>query len=152
MVESTRTTPLQVVSPLHRALRQVTIALTRRSRALGIVGRHGHVLSYLSVYGPCTIAQLRKVFGHPPSTMTSLLDRLVADGLVLREPDPDDRRTFRVSITAAGRRQGERARAMVEAFEGEILKEIDPGDLRGFRRVVEVIGDVTGVVLRKETE
>jgi len=35
--------------------------------------------------------------------VTGIVDRLVADGLALREADATDRRAFRVSITAAGR-------------------------------------------------
>lgn len=131
-------------------MRQVTITLTQRSRALGIEGRDAHVLTYLSAYGPCTVGHLRRVFGHPPSTLTSLLDRLVADGLAERRPDSGDRRTFLVSATPAGRRVGERARTMVEQFEREILAQIEPSDLEGFRRVVDAVGTVTGVVLRKE--
>jgi DNA-binding MarR family transcriptional regulator len=38
------------------------------------------------------------------SNVTQLVGRLEARGLVAREPDPADRRTRRVSITAAGRR------------------------------------------------
>ena len=38
------------------------------------------------------------------SNVTQLVSRLEARALVAREPDPADRRTRRVSITAAGRR------------------------------------------------
>ena len=40
------------------------------------------------------------------SNVTQLVARLEARGLVTREPDPADRRARRVSITAAGRRNG----------------------------------------------
>lgn len=36
-------------------------------------------------------------------TMTNRIDRLEAKGLVLRRPDPDDRRGVQVELTAAGR-------------------------------------------------
>lgn len=49
--------------------------------------------------------------------VTGVVDRLVAEGLVVREPSPHDRRSAVVRLTAAGRRQ---FRAMAAAHEGWI--------------------------------
>ncbi len=55
--------------------------------------------------------------------VTGLTDDLVKDGLVLREGDPDDRRSYRVSLTDLGRQAFERVAAehegwLVELFSG----------------------------------
>jgi DNA-binding MarR family transcriptional regulator len=58
--------------------------------------------------------------------VTGLTDQLVADGLVAREPDPSDRRSLIVRLTAAGRRQFLR---MAQAHEGwliELFSGLDP--------------------------
>ena len=48
--------------------------------------------------------------------VTGLTDELVKDGLVVREDDPSDRRSFRVSLTASGRRAFERIAAEHESW------------------------------------
>ena len=51
--------------------------------------------------------------------VTGLTDQLVADGLVARTPDPSDRRSSIVKLTAAGRRQFLR---MAEEHEGWLVE------------------------------
>jgi DNA-binding MarR family transcriptional regulator len=55
--------------------------------------------------------------------VTGLTDQLVAEGLVERIDDPDDRRALIVKLTPAGRRQflrmaGQHEAWLVEMFEG----------------------------------
>jgi DNA-binding MarR family transcriptional regulator len=53
--------------------------------------------------------------------VTGLTDELVKDGLVVREDDPSDRRSFRVSLTAPGRRAFERIAAEHESWLAELF-------------------------------
>ncbi|MQA63991.1 MAG: MarR family transcriptional regulator [Actinophytocola sp.] len=52
-----------------------------------------------------------------PTSVTNIVDRLEADGLVKRLPHPTDRRTTLVEITAEGRRRREAATAAVTAID-----------------------------------
>ena len=52
------------------------------------------------VPGPRTPAELAEAAGVTRATMTGLIDTLERDGLVRREPDPDDRRMMSVRLTA----------------------------------------------------
>jgi DNA-binding MarR family transcriptional regulator len=54
--------------------------------------------------GPRTPAELADAAGVTRATMTGLIDTLERDGLVKREPDPDDRRMMSVLLTAKGDR------------------------------------------------
>lgn len=54
--------------------------------------------------GPRTPAELADAAGVTRATMTGLIDTLERDGLVKREPDPDDRRMMSVLLTAKGER------------------------------------------------
>ena len=49
--------------------------------------------------GPRTPAELADAAGVTRATMTGLVDTLERDGLVRREPDPDDRRMMSVRLT-----------------------------------------------------
>ena len=51
------------------------------------------------------------------SSVTNIVDRLEADGLVKRIPHPTDRRTTLVEITETGRQRREAATAAVTAVD-----------------------------------
>lgn len=142
--------PLQIVSPLHKAMRRMSIHLGKKVQEQGLEGNDGHLLSFVAAYGPSKIAELRQVFGHKPSTLTSLLDRLERRGFVVRSIDPEDRRGFLIETTAAGARAGRQARKVVEDFEKKVLARIRPRDLAAFQRVLDALGEETQVHLRKE--
>jgi DNA-binding MarR family transcriptional regulator len=138
---------LTFLSPLHRATRQIGIWFD--ARLSGLAGPEGHLLSYLLAYGPCRVAELVRVFGHKHSTMTSLLDRLEAGGLLDRKDNPEDKRSFLVGLTAKGRKTAVRVNVLVEEIEREIGKRVTKRDLEGFQRVIEAVAEATGVTVRE---
>ncbi len=144
--------PLLLASPLHKAMRQMTLYLDAAVRPLGLQGPDGHLLSYVGSYGPCKTSELRKVFGHKPSTLTSLLDRLEGKGWVERSIDPGDRRGFLITATEAGMEVGVRGREVVEEFERRVLERIGGDQLAGFTSVLTAIGEETQVELRRSTD
>lgn len=140
--------PLVVLSPLHRAMRQVALHLEEALGDLPVQGTEGHLLSFLARYSPTACGELTRVFGVKPSTLTSMLDRLVARGLVTREVDADDRRSVLVAPTAEGRRLARRIDQSVRAFEGRLRARMSEADLRGFQAVMDAIEAETAVDVR----
>ncbi len=63
------------------------------------------------------------------SAVTKQVDRLIARGLVKRCPDPDTRKSFRVRLTAAGRRTADAAiQEIMESFAlAGAINELPPG-------------------------
>lgn len=72
-------------------MREVTLP---QARALGAVASSE----------ACTMGELAASLRVTLGAATGLVDRLVQQNLVQREPDPRDRRIVRVRLTAAGRR------------------------------------------------
>lgn len=66
---------------------------------------------------PMTPAELAGTTGVTRATMTGLIDTLERDGLVKRQPDPDDRRMMFVHLTAEGH-------ALLTATLPEYFKEM----------------------------
>ena len=140
-------TPLRFVSPLHKAQRQLAEYMEAESRERGVEPTEGNLLSYVTIYGPCPVSQLSKVFGHKPSTLTSMLDRLEGRALLERQPNPDDRRSVLVSTTAHGAKVATELRAMLEEMEEQIYEQINARDFAGFQAVMKAIADLTQVDL-----
>jgi len=142
--------PLRFLSPIHKATRQLTIHLQAQVAPLGVSSEDGHVLSYLATYAPCPVGELSRVFGLGKSTLTGLLDRLAAAGLVTRTVNAEDRRSFLVAITPAGRQKAVRLRRILESLERGIAGRVTDAELGGFQRVMAAIGEVTQVEVRPE--
>jgi MarR family transcriptional regulator, organic hydroperoxide resistance regulator len=121
---------------LHRAAQNMRAALDEAAKAHGLTGaRDWIVLSALSTGPRQTQLALAHALGLDKTTMTSLLDRMEARGLVTRCTDSHDRRARIPALTEDGRRvQAEvtRARDHVEASllgtfspqEQELLREL----------------------------
>lgn len=131
------------LSPLHRATRRITRHLEPPLAELGVSGPEGHLLTYLAGYGPCPVSELYRVFGHKPSTLTGMLDRLAGLELVTRAPHPDDRRSLLVALTPEGRRRAERITRLLRALERRIRARITRAQLSGFEAVVAAIEAAT---------
>ncbi len=140
--------PLKVLSPLHKASRQIEIHLAQEIKPLGVSPVEGHLLAYLYSYEPCPIAEIHRVLGTRRSTLTSLLDRLEARGLVSRDAHPDDRRSWMISLREEGRTLAAKIRRSLESFEAAIMKDIARHDIQGFERLMKSIADVTSVDVR----
>lgn len=150
MSDPSRPAPLRFVSPIHKASRQIGEFLKDASRAEGVEPAEGHLLSYVTLYGPCTATELAGVFGHKPSTLTGMLDRLVERGLAVREPNTVDRRSFLIRTTPRGSAVATRLRALLEDLEERVAGAVDARDAEGFEAVMRAIGDLTKVELRAE--
>ncbi len=148
----THPAPLLLLSPLHRAVRQVSLDMEGRLEHLEMPSSAGHLLTYLRSYAPCPVGELARVFGLRGSTLTGMLDRLEERGLLLRELDPNDRRSFLLDLTEEGLLQATEIGRVAADLEGRILDRVDARDLAGFERVMDAIGAETRVEVRpKET-
>ncbi|MGH9969451.1 MAG: MarR family winged helix-turn-helix transcriptional regulator [Pyrinomonadaceae bacterium] len=140
---------LQFLSPIHKASRQVTLYLEHATTELGVSPAEGHLLSYLRTYAPCPVSELERVFGHKRSTLTSMLDRLAERGLLTRQVNADDRRSFMIELTLGGRRLAGKLQKTLEAFEQRVKEQINAKQMAGFRAVMEAIAKVTDVKVRE---
>lgn len=85
-------------------------------------------LATLEREGPTRLTALAELAAVSQPGMTGLIGRLHVQGLVERAPDPDDRRSVRVSVTAAGRELlAERRRDRAEKLAG-LIAELDDDD------------------------
>jgi DNA-binding MarR family transcriptional regulator len=60
------------------------------------------MLAHIAREGALRSADLAVALDYAPRTVTEAIDGLERDGLARREPDPEDRRAKRISLTPAG--------------------------------------------------
>jgi DNA-binding MarR family transcriptional regulator len=130
--------PLTVIPELHRATHRVALVLAEV--APGISQAEAHVLAHLHSNMACPIGELQKVFGHKPSTLTSVIDRLQKRGLVKRERTARDRRSFIVRPTRAGQTTAARVFAVLANIELGAIKRVSRADVDGFLALASKIG------------
>jgi DNA-binding MarR family transcriptional regulator len=95
-------------------LRLALMRLSRRLRqevSAGLTPSQLSALARLDRGGPMSLRDLAAAERITPSTLTRIVASLEAEGLISREPDPDDRRVARVAVTVAGHALLEAARA-----------------------------------------
>ena len=136
------TTAQGLVAALHRAT-HVTLQVLAASLAdLDLTGSEQNVLAVLADRRPRTVGRLAAETGTRPTTLTSVLDRLERKGLLVRELDRADRRSFRIVLTAAGRRTAGTVQAAVRELEQTALASVGPQDIAGFRAVARALTEV----------
>ncbi len=72
----------------------------------------------------CSMSELAQSSHQVSATMTGIVDRLVDHGLVVRQRDPNDRRTLRVGLTQAGEDLLARVREQKRAWLREFLETL----------------------------
>ena len=96
--------------------------LMRRARC-ELTPSHAWLLAQLSSSGPLRIGALALALGIDNSTITPQIQRLERDGLIVRRPDPRDRRAALVEITRAGKQVLGRLQRSRQAMLTEKLRE-----------------------------
>jgi DNA-binding MarR family transcriptional regulator len=77
-------------------------------------------------------------------TITGVIDRLEAKGLVRRERDAEDRRVVRVFLTAAGRKLETPLRRIVSETEERALDGLTAVEVQRLTRMLDRVGDNLG--------
>ena len=83
--------------------------------------------------------ELGKRAGLEPSTMTGLLDRMERDGLVKREPDPNDRRAHRIHLTKEGVDAEVSATKVVSDTLEKVFSTISEEDIETTKNVLRTV-------------
>ena len=126
---------------LHRATHATLHALATRLAELDLTASEINVLANLAGHDPLTVGALAAATATRPTTLTSMLDRLVRRGYVVRDVDPADRRSFLVSLTPAGQRAAGTASAAVRELEQSVLIRVSPAQRAGFFAVIDALSE-----------
>lgn len=94
---------LGVASALVRSAFLVNAVYAESAREHGLTSQQGQLLCVL-MGQPYGMGELGSVLGLAKSSLTGMVDRSERNGLVQREPDRQDSRAIKVTLTPHGRR------------------------------------------------
>jgi len=116
---------------LATAHRKVHTSLKQRLKQFGVQVEAWHVMEILENDDNLTMGDLAELVLMNPSTLTKLVDRMVADGLVHRRIAASDHRKINLDITALGRKRIGQVREEARQEEEQIATRIrqDRADL-----------------------
>jgi DNA-binding MarR family transcriptional regulator len=130
----------EVVGRFRRQLRRSTgggfdgTGLTQsQSELLRLVGRQPGI----------SVREAATELGLVSNTASTLVSKLVADGLLIRSVDADDRRIGRLRLTEPAQRIADESRAARRATLAAVLDELDADQVEHLVNGLEVLAEMT---------
>lgn len=106
---------------------------------LGLTAGEARTLAYVNINPGLRQTALAVRMNVEPMTLVGFLDRLEAQGLVVRETDPTDRRAKIIRLTEAAAPLLERVNAAAATVRETALADIPLADRDAFRAVLESV-------------
>ena len=126
-------------------LRMAIVRTARRLRqeAAGAAGEltptSAAALATVERHGPLTPSELAEIERVKRPTATRTLRVLTESDLIERTPDPTDRRSALVSVTAAGRERLRRLRGRKNAYLARRMRDLPPDDVQTLERAAQIL-------------
>ncbi len=95
---------------------------------IGLTGDELAIYSILNASPGITPSELSRWMAAPPTSVSSYVKRLEARGHLTRRPHPDDRRSYRIQLTAAGKRTHRSAETLFGPVREWIIQALGDRD------------------------
>jgi len=146
---ATRTGPDPSADEVAMAAR-LRLSATRLARRLrqqshsGLTPTQLSALAAVDRHGPLTLGDLAQHERVAPPTITKVVAKLEADGLLTRQADPDDRRATLVATTRSGRKLLDATRTRKDAWLAARIASLGPDDQARLDQALDVLDELTG--------
>lgn len=125
---------IQLISGVNKRLEQ---AVGARLKPTGIAVEQYRVLRELDRANGQTMGDLAAAVFVDAPTLTKIIDRMIAGGLVFRSPDPHDRRKVLIFLSESGQSTLADLKTLVEGPEDRLVGPLAPGDVRQLRALLQ---------------
>lgn len=129
-------------------LRLSATRLARRLRqesGAGLSPSQQSALAVISNYGPLTLGALAEHERVAPPSITKVVSKLECEGLVIRTPDPRDRRVCRVETSPEGAALLEEVRRRKTAWLTARISQLPPDHQRRLADALDVIDELVSL-------
>ena len=124
---------------LAAAHRKLHASLNNRLKELNVQVETWRVLETLSSDEGQTMGELAEIVLMNPPTLTKLVDRMVANGLVHRQLAPEDHRRVQLVLTNTGLELIGKVRRHVEAQHEDILRRLGEENARIVQKALRTL-------------
>lgn len=118
--------------------------MTQKIAGLNITPVQAMVLGFLAEEDQIMAGELGKKVELDSATLTGILDRLEAAGLIERKGNPDDRRSVKIHLTKQGKETGFEARKLLEEANKEFLAAFTETEKRELRSLIHKLREQQG--------
>ena len=128
---------LQFMQVLWAMVHALDSASKRMAQQLGVTGPQRLVLRVVGLFPGLSAGDLAAVLHMHPSTLTGIIQRLIAQRLLQRLEDPQDRRRAVLRLTARGVQVNDTNTGTIESAIAAALEGLGARDRMATRRVLE---------------
>lgn len=122
-----------IVASVNRRLEE---DLQERLRPEGVPVEQLRVLEVLDRGGAVPMGELAALALVEPPTLTKIIDRMVSNSLVIRSPDPNDRRRVLIHLARAGKALCRRLRHVSREQEERLVRQLSPDKANELRALL----------------
>jgi DNA-binding MarR family transcriptional regulator len=135
-------------------LRAIVGKLSRRLNALargsGLTPSQLSALGVVARRGPVRLSELAELESVNPTMLSRVVAALEEDGLIVRRPDPADRRASLLEVTSTGRRTHDRLRDERGRVLTDGLEALRPADVAAVEAALPALELLVDQVSRRE--
>ena len=121
---------------IARTNRRLELDLESRLKPNGLSVDHFRILRCLDRTGPIPMRELASNVLVEPANLTKIIDRMTAQGLVIRIPDEQDRRRVLVTLAPAGKEKNDSLKGIETAHESYVRETLGLEDVERFRSLL----------------
>ncbi len=136
-----------VVGRFRRQLRRSTGA---GFDATGLTQSQGELLRLVGRRPDISVREAAAELSLVPNTASTLVSRLVADGLLTRTADDTDRRVARLRLTPSAQAIADESRAARRAALGAVLAKLDDNQINDLANGLGVLTELTRLLHEDE--
>jgi DNA-binding MarR family transcriptional regulator len=140
----TSTSAPEIAARLRLSATRLARRLRQESGA-GLSPSQQSALAVISNHGPLTLGALAEHERVAPPSITKVVSKLECDGLVIRTPDPHDRRVCRVEISPEGAALLEEVRRRKTAWLTARITQLSPDHQRRLADALDVIDELVSL-------
>lgn len=127
-------------------LRKNWMAMSRmyneRSAAFGSTMATGFVLLHIDAKHGTPSTALGPKMGMESTSLSRLLKSIETSGLILRKPNPNDKRSVLIVLTPAGLKLRDRSKEIVLELHDRLGEQLTMEDFQHFYRIMDTLANV----------
>ncbi|MCX2929118.1 MarR family transcriptional regulator [Mycobacterium sp. CVI_P3] len=139
----------QLFSTVGRFRRTVRRAAGGSFVTSGLTESQAELLRLVGRQPGISVSAAAAELGLAANTASTLVSKLSAGGLLVRTPDPADRRVGRLELTAPAQQLADETRAARRAALSQVLDELDDDDAEALATGMRVLAEITAKLQEK---